>query len=94
MGFTINVNNILRSDFSGALEVGQSYSFEKELSLLADDIQIWLTKKDWTAVGEILITEQTRREGKTVGKFVVKHLYSEQESAALTAIFRRMYGWE
>ena len=94
MGFMINVNNILRSDFSGELQVGQEYSFEKELSELADDIQIWLTKKDWTAVGEILITEQTRINGKTLGKFQVKYLYTPEESAALTKIFRRMYGWQ
>ncbi len=94
MGFVINVNNILRSDIGGQLQVGQEYSFAKELSVLADDIQIWLTQKDWTAVAEIQIIEQTRRDGKTVGKFIVKHVYTPEEAAPLTAIFRRMYGWE
>ena len=94
MGFSINVNNILRSDFGGTLQVGPEYSFEKELSILTDDVQIFLTKKDWTAVGEILITEQTRRDGKTLGKFIVKYLYNELESKALTEVFRRMYGAE
>lgn len=90
----VNVNYILRSDFEGTLQVGSEYSFEKELSVMADDIEIWLTKKDWTAVGEIQITEQIRRGGKTSGKFVVKYLYNDLESAALTSIFRRMYGWQ
>ncbi|MBW7943964.1 hypothetical protein H3C70_01030 [Patescibacteria group bacterium] len=94
MGFKININNILRSDFDGPLQEGTEYSFQKELSVMADDIQIWLTKKDWTAVAEIQITSQTRKDDKTIGTFVVKYLYSPEESAALTKIFRRMYGWE
>ncbi|MEO8581767.1 MAG: hypothetical protein ABI425_04325 [Patescibacteria group bacterium] len=94
MGFKINVNNILRYDIDVPVE-GKEYSFEKEeLSLLADDIQIWLTKKDWTALAEILVTSQTRKDGKTVGTFIVKHLYSDNESQGLTDIFRRMYGWK
>lgn len=95
MGFKINVNNILRYELSEVIEEEKEYSFEKEeLSLLADDIQIWLTKKDWTALAEILITSQTRKDGKTIGTFVVKHIYSLEESETLTSVFRRMYGWQ
>ncbi len=95
MGFKINVNNILRYELDIPLEEGKEYSFEKdEMSLLADDIQIWLTKKDWTALAEILVTSQTRKDGKTVGTFIVKHLYSSEESQNVTDVFRRMYGWK
>jgi hypothetical protein len=95
MGFKINVNNILRYDVHDPLVKGKEYPFEKEgLCLLADDIQIWLIKKDWTAVAEITITSQTRKQGKTEGTFVVKYIYTSEESKHLTKIFRRMYGWE
>ena len=94
MGFKLSINNILRSEVAGELRVGQEYAFSKELSVLADDIQIWLTKRDWTAVAEIQITSQTRSNGRTVGQFVVKHVYTPEESAVLTAVFRRMYGWD
>jgi hypothetical protein len=77
------------------LEVGKEYPFEKsELTIIADDIQIWLTKKDWTVLADIQITSQTRSDGKTSGTYVVKHIYEEEEQKALTNIFRRMYGWE
>jgi len=95
MGFKINVNNILRHEISEPLVEGKEYRFEKdELSLLADDIQIWLTKKDWTALAEIQVTSQERKDRKTTGTFVVKHIYEGDEQQALTAIFRRMYGWK
>ena len=95
MGFKINVNNILRYELDTPLEEEKEYSFEKnELSILADDIQIWLTKKDWTALAEILVTSQTRKDGKTIGTFILKHVYSPEESQVLTTIFKRMYGWK
>jgi len=95
MGFKINVNNILRYDVTEPLEVGMEYSFEKEgLSLLADDLQVWLAKQDWTALAEIQITSQQRKDGKTSGTFAVKHLYEGQEQQLLTDVFKRMYGWE
>lgn len=94
MGFKINVNNILRYEIE-PLKVGEEYPFKKDgLSLLADDIQIWLTKKDWTALAEIQVTSQQRKEGKTTGTFVVMHVYQQDEQQALTAVFRRMYGRE
>lgn len=95
MGFKLNINNILRSDDYGTLEIGKEYDFKKEsLSLLADDIQIWLTKKDWTPLADIQVTSQTREGDQTVGKFVVKHVYESQEKTTLKEVFRRMYGWK
>src|SRR4030095_12896403 len=94
MGFKINVNSILRYEVAEALEVGKEYPFEKEgLSLLADDIQIWLARKDWTALADIQVMSQQRKDGKTTGTFMVKHIYEGDEQQALTRIFRRMYGW-
>ena len=95
MGFKINVNTILRQDVTEPLEMGKEYSFVKEeLSVLADDIQIWLTKQDWTVLADIQVTSQQRKDGKTSGTFVVKHLYEGDEQRVLTEIFRRMYGWK
>jgi len=95
MGFKLNINNILRSDDYGELEVGKEYDFEKgSLSLLADDIQIWLTKTDWTPLANIQVVSQTRAGDKTIGKFVVKYVYSGAEQKTLKEVFKRMYGWE
>ena len=95
MGFKINVNSILRYEVTEPLEVGKEYPFEKEgLNLLADDIQMWLANTDWTALADIQVTSQQRKDGKTSGTFVIKHLYEDQEQQVLTGIFKRMYGWE
>lgn len=95
MGFTINANCILRYEISEPLEVGKEYSFEKDgLNLIADDIQIWLARKDWTALADIQITSQQRKDNKTTGTFIIKYLYQNEEQRVLTAIFRRMYGWQ
>ncbi len=95
MGFKLNVNNILRQDLEEKLELDKKYTFEKEgLVIIADDIQIWLTKKDWTVLADIQITSQSRSGNKTTGSFVVKYLYEGEEQKTLTNIFRRMYGWE
>lgn len=95
MGFKINANVILRQDINEQLEVGKEYTFKKDSSnVLADDIEIWLAKNDWTALAEIQITSQTRTQNMTSGSFVVKYLYDSEEQETLTGIFRRMYGWE
>ena len=48
------------------LEEGRDYSFQKDgLSLLADEIQVWLAATDWTAPAEIRVTSQQRKDGKT-----------------------------
>lgn len=95
MGFKLNINNILRQDTIDLLEVGKEYTFEKEgLVIIADDIQIWLTKKDWTVLADIQVTSQKRSQNKTTGTYIVKYLYEGDEQMQLTNIFRRMYGWE
>ena len=94
MGFSLNINNILRVDSFNTLEIGKEYPFEKDgLHILADGIQIWLTKKDWAPLAEILITSQTRANGKTNGTFIIKYLYNKEEQISLFQILKRMYGW-
>jgi hypothetical protein len=91
MGFKVNVNFILRQDIPEPVVVGKEYPFEKEgLSLLADELPLWLAAKDWTALADIQITSQQRKDGKTTGTFVVKHAYQDDEQAVLTAILQRM----
>jgi len=95
MGFKLSINNILRQEVTETLEIDKEYHFEKqELTIIADDIQIWLTQKDWTVLADIQIISQSRSNGKTIGTFVVKYLYQGAEQETLTAIFRRMYGWK
>lgn len=92
MGLTLKINTILRFEIAETLEVGKEYVFEKEgLRLLADDMQIWLTKNDWTVLADILITSQLRKVGKTTGTFIVKHVYSGEEQSVLSDVFKRMY---
>ena len=95
MGFKLNVNNILRQDIDHELVVGKEYSFKKAgLNIIADDIQIWLTEKDWTVFADITILSQTRENDTTTGIYRVEYIYSGDEQKTLTDIFRRMYGWE
>ncbi len=95
MGFKIEFNSILRIDFSEPLNTEQEYIFENEGSrVYFDDIPIWLVKKDWTALAEITITRQARRNNKVTGTFKVNHIYTAEESKTVTEIFRRMYGWK
>lgn len=94
MGFKAEFNTIIRTDDIPNPEVGKVYDFEKEGSrIFTDNIQIWLTRQDWTALAEIQVIEQTRKDGVTKGKFEVKYVYDEEEQKVLTEIFKRMYGW-
>jgi hypothetical protein len=94
MGFKLEINGILRSDEYTSLVEGQEYPFHKDGSrLFFDDIAIWLTKNDWTALAEIKVTTQTRTETGVEGSFKVLHIYSSAEQATITNIFKRMYGW-
>ena len=62
MGFHVEVNNILRSDEPPSVEELQSYEFRKTGSrIFFDDIPIWLTRMDWTAIADIQNTSKTRR---------------------------------
>jgi hypothetical protein len=93
LGFKVEINSILRSDAYAELEVGHDYTFEKVGSrLFFDDIPIWLTRTDWTALAEIQIVSQTRNSGQVMGTFRVKHLYDQMEQKCLTGAFVRMYG--
>ena len=95
MGFKVEFNSIVRIDIPADLKVGEEHSFENEGSrVYFDDIPIWLVKKDWTAVAEIKITNQVRKDGAIKGAYRVLYLYSPEESTELTKIFKRMYGWK
>lgn len=95
MGFKVEFNSILRTDEFQTVEVGKEYFFQKEGSrIYFDDIPIWLLKNDWTALAEIQIMSQKRKENKVEGTFKVRYLYSGEEQKIITEMFRRMYGWK
>lgn len=92
MGFKVEINSILRSDDYAALKVGATYPFEKKGSrVFFDDIPIWLTRMDWTALAEIQVISQKRVSGNVSGEFRVLHVYEPDEQKLLTAVFVRMY---
>lgn len=94
MGFKVEINSILRSDDYPRLEAEDICAFEKAGSrLFFDDIPIWLTKMNWTALAEIRIVSQTRVTDKVSGQFKVLHVYTSEEQKTLTEIFLRMFGW-
>ncbi|OGK22091.1 hypothetical protein A2866_04545 [Candidatus Roizmanbacteria bacterium RIFCSPHIGHO2_01_FULL_39_8] len=95
MGFKVEFNSILRTDEFQSIEVGKEYSFQKEGSrIYFDDIPIWLLKNDWTALAEIKITSQERKDSKVEGTFKVNYLYLGKEQKMMTRMFKRMYGWK
>jgi hypothetical protein len=95
MGFKVEFNSIVRIDVPENIKIGEEYSFENEGSrVYFDDIPIWLVEKDWTAVAEIKITSQERKNGKIKATYKVLYIYSQEESEELTKIFKRMYGWK
>ena len=93
MGFTIEINSILRSDDDFDLSVGAGNAFEKDGSrVFFDNIPIWLTRSDWTALAEIKVVTQTRANGGVTGTFQITYAYEGAEQAVVTEVFRRMYG--
>jgi len=93
MGFKIEVNSILRSDDYDDLKIGGIYDFEKEGSrIFFDNIPVWLTRSDWTALAEISIISQTRKNNVLTGQFQVDYLYEGAEQKIVTDVFIRMYG--
>lgn len=93
MGFRVEINSILRSDdeFPG-LARGTEHPFRKTGSrVFFDDLPIWLTRSDWSAVAEIRVTSQTRTPGGVSGTFRVLRAYTDAERGPLTAVFRRMF---
>jgi uncharacterized protein (DUF952 family) len=94
MGFHIELNTILRTEQAYDLAVGGKFDFRKTGSrLFFDDIPIWLTTMDWTALAEIQIVSQSRTAKDVSGAFQVLHVYTGDEQAAVTSIFRRMYSF-
>jgi uncharacterized protein (DUF952 family) len=92
MGFHVEINSILRSDEAYSLERGKEHPFRKEGSrIFFDDIPIWLTRVDWTALAEIRVLSQSRTPAGVAGTFRVLHVYEGEEQEALTVVFRRMY---
>ncbi len=92
MGFHVEINSILRSDEHVDLKVGETRSFRKSGSrVFFDDIPIWLTRSDWTALAEIQVVSQSRTKSEVKGEFQVLHLYSGEEQQQVTEMFRRMY---
>jgi uncharacterized protein (DUF952 family) len=98
MGFHVEVNCILRSDEDYVLAVGKVCDFRKSGSrIFFDNIPVWLTKSDWTALAEISIVEQTRdpdpKKKELTGKFRIEHVYAGDEQNTVTDMFRRMFSF-
>ncbi|HEV7404254.1 MAG TPA: DUF952 domain-containing protein [Chthoniobacteraceae bacterium] len=95
MGFHVEINSILRSDDPYELVKGGLYDFRKTGSrIFFDDLPIWLTRSDWTALAEIQVVTQTRTPAEVIGKFRVSYIYPPAEQAAVTEVFRRLYAAE
>lgn len=92
MGFHVEINSILRSDEYIDLAIGETRAFRKSGSrVFFDDIPIWLTQSDWTALAEIQVTSQSRTLAEVKGEFQVLHVYGGKEQVRVTEMFRRMY---
>jgi uncharacterized protein (DUF952 family) len=92
MGFHVEINSILRSDDYPTLIRNQEYAFTKTGSrIFFDDLPIWLTRSDWTALAEIQIISQSRSPSRVTGSFRVRRVYSVAEQQILTEVFRRMF---
>lgn len=92
MGFHVEINSILRTDEEYHLTRGTEHDFNKSGSrVFFDDIPIWLTHTDWTALAEIRIVTQTRTPESMIGRFRVLHVLTETEQQVLTVMFRRMF---
>lgn len=92
MGFHVEINSILRSDLYATINRGDVLPFIKQGSrIFFDDIPIWLTRSDWTALAEIRVLSQTRTADSVKGDFEVLHVYEGNEQHLLTDTFRRMY---
>lgn len=94
MGFHVEINCILRSDKKYKLKVGGVYDFGKSGSrVFFDNIPVWLTRSDWTALAEIRIVSQTRDGKNLKGQFEVTHVYRGAEQTAMTKTFLRMFSY-
>jgi len=76
MGFLVEINSIIRSDEAYELRPGAVCSFAKSGSrVFFDNIPIWLTRMDWTALAEIRVLTQARDGHGVSGTFQVQHVY-------------------
>lgn len=92
MGFHVEINSILRCDEYNGLAIGETRAFRKSGSrVFFDDIPIWLTQSDWTALAEIQVISQTRTPTEVKGEFQVLYVYGGKEQVRVTEMFRRMY---
>jgi len=92
MGFHVEINSILRVSEAYPLKKGDSFTFKKAGSrVFFDSLPIWLVAQDWTALAEIQVVEQSKTPSETSGEFIVRHVYSPEEQALMTGVFRRLY---
>jgi len=95
MGFSVEINCVLRSDEKHVLEVGSVCEFKKPGSrVFFDNIPIWLTRSDWTALAEIRVVSQTRDGKNLTGRFEVTHVYEGDEKKVMTDTFCRMFSFQ
>ena len=83
---------ILRSDSYSTLILGNTYSFEENSTqLFTENMPLWLTSNDWTAMAEISIVSQSVDKKGIKGTFRVDYIYQGIEQQTLTNTFIRMY---
>jgi uncharacterized protein (DUF952 family) len=83
---------ILRSDSYSTLILGNTYSFEENSTQMFDEnMPLWLTSSDWTALAEISIISQSVENKNLKGTFRVDYIYQGSEQQTLTTTFIRMY---
>jgi uncharacterized protein (DUF952 family) len=92
VGFSLQINTVLRSDEGFDLTPGAMNAFSRPGSrIFFDTLPIWLVRRDWTALAEITLLAQARAAGQVSGTFRVLRAYEGAEQATMTAVFRRMY---
>ena len=83
---------ILRSNNYSTLILGNTYSFEENSTQMFDEnMPLWLTSSDWTALAEIRVVSQSIENDSVKGMFCIDYIYQGDEQKALSNIFIRMY---
>ena len=83
---------ILRSNNYSTLILGNTYSFEENCTqMFIENMPLWLTSNDWTALAEISIVSQSIDKKGIKGTFRVDYIYQGIEQQTLTNTFIRMY---
>ena len=92
MGFTKEINTILRSDNYPELQRGTVYSFEQQGNQgLFNSSPLWLINRDWTVRADISIVSQSLENNTIKGDFRVDYIYQGNEQQTLTNTFIRRY---